>query len=97
MRKSPRRYSATPVVDIKGSLVAAHNTLLPGENGSLRPVSEVQFAQDVADMPFDCVLANYQLPGNVAVAQPIGDQFEDLHLAPGQLGERVNVVRPGPM
>lgn len=49
-------------------LVAAHNTLLPGVNGSLRPVCQVQFAQDVADMSFNCVLANHQLPGNLTVA-----------------------------
>ncbi len=37
----------------------ANNTLLPGINGSLRPVCQVQFAQDVADMSFNCVLANH--------------------------------------
>jgi hypothetical protein len=45
-------------------LVTANNTLLPGVDGSLRPVSKVQFTQDVADVSFDSVLADHQFRGN---------------------------------
>jgi len=43
------------------------NTLLPGVYGSLRAVSQVQFTQDVADMAFDCVLADHQLFADIPI------------------------------
>ena len=65
---------------------------MPGIDGGLCPVGEVQLAQDVADVPLDGILANDQLPGNCAVVQPTGDQSEDLDLAVGQINERVQLV-----
>ena len=52
--------SATP---LKG-LAAADDAFLPGIDGGLCPVGEVQLAQDVADVAFDRVPTDHQLPGN---------------------------------
>ena len=62
-----------------------HDAFLPGIDGSLGAVEQVQFAQDVADVPFDRVLGDDQFFGNQAVRQTIGDQLEHIHLALGQL------------
>jgi hypothetical protein len=64
------------------SLLAMDDTALPGVDCHLGPVGDVKFAQDVTDMPFDGVLAEGQLFGDLAVAetpQPKGRGFLEKH------------------
>ena len=53
--------------------VPLNNAFPPGINGGLSPVGKVQFTQDIAHMPLDRMLSNYQLPGNFTVTQTISD------------------------
>ena len=53
--------------------VASHNTLFPGINSSLCPVSKLQFTQDVADMSLYRLLANHQLSSDIAVTQSLSN------------------------
>ena len=48
----------------------------------------MEFAQDIADMPLDRVLANDQLRCDLVVAQAAGDQFEHIQFPLGQVGEQ---------
>ena len=56
-------------------LIPPDNPLLPGINRCLRPVSQVQFAQYIADMPFDRMHADHQLRGDFTIARTIGNQL----------------------
>src|SRR5215211_5154849 len=60
---------------------------LPGVDRNLCAVGEMQFAQDVAHVPLDRVLADDQLLGDLAVRHAVGDQAQDVQLAFGQFGE----------
>jgi ribosomal protein S18 acetylase RimI-like enzyme len=44
-------------------LITADDTLLPCIDGGLGTVCQVQFAEHIADMPFDCEFADDQLVG----------------------------------
>ena len=44
-----------------------HQTLAPGKHRRLRPVSQVQFAQNVADVAFHGLFAEHQLGRNFRV------------------------------
>ena len=50
-------------------LFAIHQSTLPGVDGNLGAVCKVQFAQDVADVTLDRVLADHQLFRDLAVGQ----------------------------
>jgi hypothetical protein len=64
------------------------NPSLPGIDSHLSPVSDVEFAQDVADMPLDGVFADDQLFSDLAVGQTAGNQFKQIQLAPSQFREK---------
>lgn len=42
-------------------LLAAHNPFLPGIRGCLRAVNQVQFTENITDMPLDRAHADHQL------------------------------------
>src|SRR5919109_965079 len=49
-----------------------------------RPRGEPELHEDVRDVAVDGVLAKGEPCGDLSVAQPLGDEPEDLGLAPGQ-------------
>jgi hypothetical protein len=53
----PEHYLLTSFFTSKLSM-SLNNTFFPGKNGRLRAISQVQFTQDIADMPLDRMLRN---------------------------------------
>src|SRR5439155_18433541 len=52
--------------------------------GCRRPRRLAKLAADVGDVPVNRVLAEDETCGDLRVAKPLGDETEDLQLAPGQ-------------
>ena len=68
-----RRYYARLVKTRRG-LLFLEQVLSDGIDSRLGTVGEVELAQDVADMGFHRVLAQYQLPGDLTVTASSGDE-----------------------
>ena len=68
-------------------LVAIHKPSLPGIYSHLRAVSEMQLAQNIADMTFHRIFADNQFLGDLAVGHAVGDQAQNVQLTFGQLGK----------
>jgi hypothetical protein len=67
----------------------AHQALLPGEYGCLRAVEHVQFAEDIAHVPFDGFFADHQFVGDSRVREAIGDQAQDFEFAVTQFYKEI--------
>ena len=64
-------------------LISPDNTLLPSVDCGLRSISQVQLAEDIANVTLDSMITDNQLARDLTVGQPIGDQFEHFHLPLG--------------
>ena len=69
--------------------------MLPGIDSRLRAIHHMQFAQDIADMPLDRLLADDQLIGDLGIGETIRDQAQDLQFAITQVGKEVRSILPG--
>ena len=56
-----------------GSRLALNQSALPGVDRHLRPICEVEFAENIADVSLDRVLADEQFLGDLVVAKTICD------------------------
>jgi hypothetical protein len=62
-----------PPLHFDNLLIPADDAFLPGINGGLGAVGQMKFAQDVADVSFNRIVADKKLCGDFLVAQSIGD------------------------
>lgn len=60
------------------SIGGADHAFAPGEDGGLGAVGQVQFAQNVADVALDRLLADDQHLGDIGIVQPVGNQAQHL-------------------
>src|SRR5579863_6592820 len=67
-----------------GRYRSARLSLLAEPAGQLTPRGESQLGEDVLDVRVDRALGQEEPPGDLPVAEPVGDQAGDLELAPGE-------------
>src|SRR5690606_5275726 len=60
---------------------------LPGQDDGLGAVGDVELEEDVRDVVADGLLAEEEGGGDLGVAAALGDEFEDLAFAFGELGK----------
>ena len=80
--------SAAGCLGTRGDLMVG--LLVPkGEDRGLDAVLQIEFRQDVTDVGFYGLLADYQLAGDLTVAMAAGDEVKDSAFAPREGFERV--------
>src|ERR1700684_444164 len=67
---------------------SAGPALLAAPAGELGPRGEAQLGEDVLDVRVDRALGEEEPPGDLPVAEAVGDQAGDLPLAPGERPRR---------
>ena len=87
----PPETCASRKVNLPGSL-APHDAFLPGINGSLSAISEMQFTQDIADMPLDRTNADDKVFSNFLVRETSGNQRQYFNFSLGEFCEKVAPV-----
>src|SRR5437879_6145226 len=85
----PHRFSRDEIPLVRASVRVAGGDQpgLIGECDERGAVAAVEFAQDVADVGLCGERADDEPPGDLGVAEALGDEAEDLAFAVGQLGE----------
>ena len=76
-RPSPVTYDLSPINEVVAQRVR-------GDDGAPGLAADAQAVVDVLDVPLDGPDAEGELFGDLAVAEPLGDQRDDLLLARGQ-------------
>src|SRR5829696_10428330 len=91
-----RLGSSLEIVWVARLSVSPYGALTPGVDGGLSAVGEVELREDVRDVALNRLLADEEVPGDLGVAEAVGDQAQHLQLPVGELAEHVGRLAARP-